>query len=192
MGMLLSWALSKYSRERLDPVELRLVGAPSIASSSPSMLQRSPRHHRLGGDAPWAGLRCGSRPANQRDRPRWRPAGPGHLGRPHTRRPIHHRLHDHRITGRRPARHRRPEQVAGRWSTARNPSPSQPIAIADGSARQTPRSLNRCPGRLFTCGGQRERRAAHSLRADVCGVLLRLSPSQLRDGDGHQSEGFGA
>jgi hypothetical protein len=55
-----------------------------------------------------------------------------------------------------------------------------------------PRSLNRCPGRLFTCGGQRERRAAHSLRADVCGVLLRLSPSQLRDGDGHQSEGFGA
>jgi hypothetical protein len=39
MGMLLSWALSKYSRERLDPVELRLVGAPSIASSSPSMLQ---------------------------------------------------------------------------------------------------------------------------------------------------------
>jgi len=39
MGMLLSWALSKYSRERLDSVELRLVGAPSIASSSPSMLQ---------------------------------------------------------------------------------------------------------------------------------------------------------
>jgi hypothetical protein len=33
MGMLLSWALSKRSRERLDPVELRLVGAPSIASS---------------------------------------------------------------------------------------------------------------------------------------------------------------
>ena len=39
MGMLLSWALSRYSRERLDPVELCLVGAPSIASSSPSMLQ---------------------------------------------------------------------------------------------------------------------------------------------------------
>jgi hypothetical protein len=52
-------------------------------------------------------------PSNQCDRSRRRPACRRHLDWPHARRPDHHRLHDHRLTGRHPARHRRPHRPDG-------------------------------------------------------------------------------
>jgi hypothetical protein len=141
------------SRRGAEPVAHPVVSATPVRPS-PQGVKRRPedsvlldRPRRYG-----AGRRSsygrGARVTNQRDRPRRRPPGRSDLDRPYARRLDHHRLCDHRITGRhlgrcrrphRPDRHRhRADQRHPYTFTVAATNPDGPSPPSDPSAPVTP------------------------------------------------------